>query len=683
MDFPTDIRSLIDKKIDDLKTGQVAIFCGAGISFNSGIPTISHFNSELLKSIGANQEEKEKIVNSGMPFESLMAILLNSCKNLELLLNIFNKGEFNHFHIMLAKLASAGYVKTIYTTNFDKHIENALESEGLELGKNFILYSKDEDFDNIDWNDGKIKIIKLHGSIDNLDDMVITINKVAQKNLSLKRRRLIQNLFSDKYHDSVWVFGYSCSDVFDITPSILSLDNTNKNVFFIEHSNQKKIDQISINETKNPFRNFNHGERLYYNTDEIIEFIWVKLFSQKFTFKKYNTDWEKSIMNWSKINFKRSDFYIYRILMAITDYDKAYIRAKKHLIENNEGYVYSDLGYIAHSLGLKEKALNYLKKSLNLDSSSEGKFRVYTNLGTIYQDNGEYSKALYNYKNASKYVNTKYKKVNNHLHIGLCKSFLETDQKEKIRIFKEVIELAESEGMILESAQAKLGLSIIFLENNEKQKGIELFEDANLIASNLGSIQLKLDCFTRKAWYYTSIKKDYSKAIGVYNEMIKLSNNGNQFYHLAQAYRNLARCYLYLKDYNCAKNYTYKSISCYENHGIDIPNIEKERFSEVLEDIGYWYENQLEFDKALKSYNDALNLLEKKNHDRICNLYMKLGFMYGKKLNKFYDAKHYYELAQKFDPMTDTERSKMIQANLKMANYSIWQENSLGKKSKY
>ncbi len=55
----------ISKKI---KLQEFAIFCGAGISLNSGLPIVTQFLNYVLESIDVEKVHIEKILNSNLPF---------------------------------------------------------------------------------------------------------------------------------------------------------------------------------------------------------------------------------------------------------------------------------------------------------------------------------------------------------------------------------------------------------------------------------------------------------------------------------------------------------------------------------------------------------------------------------------------------------------------------------------
>jgi NAD-dependent SIR2 family protein deacetylase len=290
-----------------LEFGQLAIFCGAGISWNSGLPLANELVSYLLEKFFKDKKSKyiEEIKNSNLPFEAFIETLSESITVSEIL-DIFKDGKPNTNHIWIAKLSKSGYIKTILTTNFDLLIEKALEQEGLRRNKDFDVYFTEEEFSKIDFNsiDDNIKVFKIHGSIEDKDSIRTTLKTVANKSLSDKRMALIRYLFSEGKHKDVFVLGYSCSDEFDITPQIQSIEGCKKEITFIEHDNSsiEVSEELRIKEDKNPFKNFS-GMRIKCNTDKLIEKYWNlmdRALKEEYSFIYSESIWKKHIDMWSE-----------------------------------------------------------------------------------------------------------------------------------------------------------------------------------------------------------------------------------------------------------------------------------------------------------------------------------------------------------------------------------------------
>lgn len=264
-----------------IKNRSTVVFCGSGISLHSGLPLANTLVKYVLAKLCISEKDIETILNAALPFESFMELLKRE-SNIESLLSIFEYGEPNTNNILLAKLARAGYLKTICTTNFDQLIEKAMINEGFVAGKDFHVIYKEQEFDKIDWNDNKIFIIKLHGSVENKENLAITFDRVANRVYSKQRQRVIDYIFSKGAHKFVLVLGYSCSDIFDISPQIEAISENHKEVIFIEHhttieSKQREelvVEDISLKKDNNPFQHFMCGKRIFYDTDMLIKAIW-------------------------------------------------------------------------------------------------------------------------------------------------------------------------------------------------------------------------------------------------------------------------------------------------------------------------------------------------------------------------------------------------------------------------
>ena len=115
--------------ISGFKEKEFAVFCGAGISKNSGLPLANELKRYILEKLPIDKKDIEEVMASNFPFEAFIETISENTDISEIL-EIFQNGEPNTNHILIAKLAKNGYLKTIFTTNFDLLIEKALEKEG-------------------------------------------------------------------------------------------------------------------------------------------------------------------------------------------------------------------------------------------------------------------------------------------------------------------------------------------------------------------------------------------------------------------------------------------------------------------------------------------------------------------------------------------------------------------------
>ncbi|WP_274011808.1 SIR2 family protein [Vibrio parahaemolyticus] len=219
-----------------------SVFCGAGISVNSGIPIVVSFQSYLLKALGVSEEHRELILNSGMPFEVFMESI-NDLSDIAILLSMFNLGTPNHTHRYLAHEISQGRIALILTTNFDCHLENALTEIGLKENQDFRVIHDDFGSMNIDQESIKCPVIvKLHGCFKKTQQLGIVMKAVASRRKREEVQPVINSFMNNASSEKIVFMGYSFSDHFDITPAIEDSFQSDKSILVIEHCNEYRSD---------------------------------------------------------------------------------------------------------------------------------------------------------------------------------------------------------------------------------------------------------------------------------------------------------------------------------------------------------------------------------------------------------------------------------------------------------
>lgn len=403
----------IGKTIREINT---AIFCGAGISYHSGLPLVSELEKKILTALDINENDSSIILNSNIPFEFFIETIRNEL-SVDEILEIFSKGEPNTNHDLIAELVKAGFIKTILTTNFDLLIEKALTNKGLLQGTHFEVFSTEEDFGKISWADESIKIIKVHGCISNKDEMAITLNAVAKKSVCVNKNKVIENFFSHDINPNVIVIGYSCSDLFDISPQIEIIEKKGSEIFFIEHVNNStdcNIENISLKGFKNPFKTFS-GIRIKINADQFIKETWQTLFDKEYQFKSFSTAWNENVTTWMSQSIQENSigikhqiparlFYnIGEYKIAVKHYEQAIGIAQR---ENNQITFYSELGNLGmafNALGKYADAKRCLEESVNAChdiGNMQGEISQLQALGNVYRNLREFDSAIKVYQRA-------------------------------------------------------------------------------------------------------------------------------------------------------------------------------------------------------------------------------------------------------------------------------------------
>src|ERR1700733_3904154 len=150
-----------------IKERRAILFVGAGVSAGLGVPTWS----ELIEHIGEELDyDKDVFTSSGsnyLTFAEYYKIRKGAIGPLRSWMD-------RHWNIDASQLAKSDIHKLIvslnfpiiYTTNYDRNIENPLALNGVE-------YTKIVDVRDIaQTNNSKVQLIKLHGDFDDDDSMV-------------------------------------------------------------------------------------------------------------------------------------------------------------------------------------------------------------------------------------------------------------------------------------------------------------------------------------------------------------------------------------------------------------------------------------------------------------------------------------------------------------------------------
>jgi tetratricopeptide (TPR) repeat protein len=396
------------------KEGQAVVFCGAGTSRNSGLPIATELTDKIFLSLGFDSPTISHINSLGMPFESFIEVL-SEAGNIDPLLKIFERGTPALFHKLLAGLAAANLVKIVITPNFDCLIERALGNIP------FKLFHEEEQFPNINWFPDPhepLQLIKLHGSVQDLNSMRITLKKVAALNLSGKRRKVIGDLFSQGSHKNIIFLGYSCSDLFDISPQIEYVHANKKPVWFIEHTTQSilqgKIVEITEKAEKNPFKSFSGSKRVFIDTNTLVQETYRHVLQKDCTSPIDKTGWETDVEAWSKL-YNR-DGLVKQLLSAsiylhVGLYRKAIDACQQALNspsqfsdETRQMVCWTILGTAYFKISEYENALKFSKDALQLCKrlgKSDLQANLFLNVGNAYFGIGEYWKAIDYFRQAS------------------------------------------------------------------------------------------------------------------------------------------------------------------------------------------------------------------------------------------------------------------------------------------
>ncbi|AKB78550.1 hypothetical protein MSHOH_2067 [Methanosarcina horonobensis HB-1 = JCM 15518] len=535
------------------------------------------------------KEDVEEIISSKMPFEYFVHNLASDAD--EKIFQIFRYGEPNTNHVLIAKLAKLGIVKTILTTNFDLLFEKALIKEGLE----FVIHYDDDDFSKIDFKNkkGKLNLFKIHGSVERYDSLLNTVNKVGQ-GLTKNQKKIMDYVFLGGSHSKILVLGYSCSDKFDINPYLNNLLSKNKEVIFVKHKSldeiisPKELTKIDVN---NPFYNFD-GICIKCNTDVFIKNLW-KMYEKdigNFIYLKRTVNWETHLKAWTRQinNNGVREIFAGKMFTSISNYQKAEKYFKKSIKiskrrKNSFGPhdCHLSLGFIFHMLHKLNEALFHYNKALEeLNIYDNGyqlkaqRINCYVGIGTIYTELKDYVKAFENFNLAIKMYNSQedsnlgveanilmaignyYKELgdfDNALRnlkisldirtkngelIGIARCYVslgnlhkEKQPLESIEYFKKAMECFKELGMYNEVGICYSNLSAPYGFLNQVEIELSCLKEAEKIFVQLKNIS-NLMIVLNNIFIYASRENDH-KLLKEYEEKINIVNSG-KFYSLNQ-----------------------------------------------------------------------------------------------------------------------------------------------------
>lgn len=216
---------LLDELADGLRSSSVAIWFGAGVSIPSGLPSAADLASEILRNTSLTETEQQQVarfVPEKLPLERLLEVVIGTMDELarKKFFSLFDLGKPSPFHRFLARLVKSGMATTLCTTNFDTHLENALKQEGLSHPDDYDIWQDPATFVNIDWRQARVKLIKIHGSIQDPEQLGATVQRLAAPSGIQRVQDPVRRVFGDGPHALVLTLGYSFSDRFDISPAI-------------------------------------------------------------------------------------------------------------------------------------------------------------------------------------------------------------------------------------------------------------------------------------------------------------------------------------------------------------------------------------------------------------------------------------------------------------------------------
>lgn len=245
--------SVLSDIITELKGKNVAVLMGTGISKNSGNLTALDITYEILSCFKHDgnfiieKDVRKVLMERTIQFEDFLNRIyddVNVDKSIfsDLFHILYKGGKPNRNHLLIAWLLKEGYIKKVYTTNFDRHLEDAYKELGYEDLNTCIL-----DPEGLAPSHDKIRrsqYIKLHGCLTKPNKIATLLTRVASKNNLQVIKSHIEELLIYGDHETVLVMGYSFSDAYDIIKVILEVNEkqkieSSKKILIISHENSE------------------------------------------------------------------------------------------------------------------------------------------------------------------------------------------------------------------------------------------------------------------------------------------------------------------------------------------------------------------------------------------------------------------------------------------------------------
>lgn len=648
---------------NSINAGQSIIFCGAGISRDSGFPVVNELVPYILltlcpssqevtdvgailktitdakqrqirlkqiiaEKMGVSPEVIDKIIN-GLPFEAFMDILHDS-SSIEEILEIYDSGAYyphvepNTNHFMLANLVATGKVRTIVTTNFDQLIEKALEKVGKIAERDYDVFFRDEDFSRINWALDRCHLIKLHGSIEDKQAMSVTLRQIARQALSEPRTNIIRQVFSLGGHKHVLVLGYSCSDHFDISPQIEALAENLKQVSLVQHSDSPTVENIRNQEQKNPFKSFSNSTRLFLNTGDFVEALWKATLEEPYKEHEVlnpNPDWRTKVQSWYKNSVANSseaikDLICGRLLKdicewreAIGRYERVLTFAKEHADTEHEMFALGNIGNIYRNLAEYDKAvafhealLEIARRTGNIDAESG----VLGSIGSDYMQRGEYYKAIEFYEQAlgiARRVGDMQGEGTNLGNMGNAYLYV-GEYRKAIRSFEQYLKIARHIGDMrgLGIALCNMGNAYNYL--GEFRKAIKICEQSLDLTRRIGNVSGECGAIGNIANAYSNLG-EYRKAIKLYEQSLEIARHIGDIHTEGGILGNIGSAYSNLGEYREAIRFYEQRIEIARRIG----DVQGE--GNDLGNMGNAYSNLGEHRKAIKFYEQSLEVAQR------------------------------------------------------------------------
>lgn len=228
------INNFINEYVDSLLQNEAGLFVGAGLSFDSGMPSWKELLRKPAESIGIDVDKEDDLVTIAQYFVNESNYARTKINN-EIKSKLKSLANINDNQKIIAKLP----IDTIWTTNYDNLLEKAFENNGKIID---VKRSKD-DFTSSPINHD-VTFYKMHGDISNVNDTVITRRQYEEYDVNFEM--YVTALKSDLVRKTFLFIGYSFQDPnlrYILSQLRLLLGNSPREHYFIIKKVEKEVDE--------------------------------------------------------------------------------------------------------------------------------------------------------------------------------------------------------------------------------------------------------------------------------------------------------------------------------------------------------------------------------------------------------------------------------------------------------
>lgn len=508
------------------KSNSFVLFCGAGVSFNSGIPLATQLQYEILSEVLLNQITKhcswashplgdncattknriKDIIDSQIPFEVIMEGAL--ARNSDDILELFDCKNPNANHILIGDLVQKGVLRTIYTTNFDTLIEQYIrlrkkDHDAVSLN---VLHTPEKirAWSGVESNRNNTEVVKLHGCISDIASLKTTISKVAERKLVNNISSAIEKLLITGKHELVVVIGYSFSDHFDINPAIKAFSNSDKHIVLVDHTDNG-CDVMNLSEVNTPkFLSEFRGWKIKCNTSVFLEEL-TKYYGIQPTKPRGGNDfdWKACVKRWGEKASIYNNWSNYRMMgyiysrmgshkNSILFYERAAWISSQAKDREMESYICSLISSSYQYLENFEKQETYTQKATHLSGSgNESNFFSLLSQGTLCYERNDFSGARLIFESMLTRTEFSDDDFKGRVYIGLAIANHGLGNFENsIEYSKKSLKISRENGNLENQCSSYINLGLAFADINDYRSSCEANESALLIANSLQNKKL-------------------------------------------------------------------------------------------------------------------------------------------------------------------------------------------------